>query len=81
MQRNGRPVVTYDTALLAQDMAVKGWLDKDLAREADVADRTVARFLTGQIQTAKTLKKLARALGRSTSRYIVRDSAFQEVGR
>lgn len=63
--------VGYDVALLKQDMARRGWLPTHLARAAGVSDMTVSRFLNGDIQTAPTAKKLAEALGRNVSRYIL----------
>lgn len=67
----GQPVVRYNTQLLAEDMARKGWLKQDLAREASVADMTVIRFLRGEVQTPKTALKLATALGHDVDRYLV----------
>jgi transcriptional regulator with XRE-family HTH domain len=77
MEEHPRPKVTYDVEKLAADMAAKGWNVHQLARVADVTDKTITRFLERQIQTAKTIKKLADALGHSVRRYIVasRDGA------
>lgn len=50
---------------------MRGWLPKDLARKAEVADMTVYRFLSGDTQTARTAKKLADALGYSVKRYLI----------
>jgi plasmid maintenance system antidote protein VapI len=63
--------IEFNTALLAEDLASKGWSSTDLARCADVAVSTVTRFMNGTHQTAPTAKKLATALGRSVRRYIV----------
>ena len=52
-------------------MALKGWSKLDLAKKANVSDMTVARFLRGERQTAKTAKKLAKALGQSVRRYLI----------
>lgn len=65
---------TYDVAGMIQDMAAKGWLQTDLAHAAGVADMTVTRFLRGERQTARTAKKLAKALGRSVRHYLVSES-------
>jgi ribosome-binding protein aMBF1 (putative translation factor) len=63
---------TYDAALMAEDLAGRGWTPKDLSKRARVADVTVYRFLSGEFQTPKTAKKLARALGYSSPRrYLV----------
>lgn len=55
-------------------MAIRGWSKLDLAKRAKVADMTVIRFLRGDQQTAKTAKKLARALGYSVRRYLISSS-------
>ena len=60
----------YDVAQLRRDMDAKGWLAVDLARRAKVSHMTVGRFLSGERQTARTLKKVADALGYSTRRYL-----------
>lgn len=62
---------SYNVALILEDMAVKGWLPTHLAKAACVSDMTVSRFLSGEVQTAPTAKKIARALGRSVRRYLV----------
>jgi hypothetical protein len=61
----------FNTALLAEDIALRGWLPIDLARKAGVADMTVYRFLSGEVQTARTAKKLAEAMGYSVRRYLI----------
>ncbi len=72
-----KPTVSYDTHRLATDMAERGWMATDLARVANVSDRTVSRFLRGESQTAPTAKKLAEALGFSVRRYLL--SSRQEL--
>jgi transcriptional regulator with XRE-family HTH domain len=67
-----RPLVLYDAAKLAGDMAARGWINKDLARAAGVSEMAVSRFLRGERQTARTLAKLAKALGYSPRRYLIR---------
>lgn len=66
------PVVEYDIALLARDLAERGLLATDLARMADCSDKTVSRFLRGHTQTAKMAGRFARALGYSPRRYVLR---------
>lgn len=66
--------IQFNAQLMAEDMAAKGWTKLDLANRAGVADMTVIRFLRGERQTAPTAKKLAKALGRSIERYLVRSS-------
>lgn len=61
----------FNAALLAEDVALRGWLPIDLARRADVSDMTVYRFLSGERQTARSAKKLAEALGYTVRRYLV----------
>jgi len=70
---------TFDVALMRDDMARKGWMATDLAREASVSDMTVSRFLKREAQTPKTAKKLAHALGRSVSRYLISSRSAQRV--
>lgn len=67
--------VRFNAQLLAEDMALKGWSKLDIAKKARVADMTVIRFLRGERQTAKTAKKLARALGHDVERYLIRAKA------
>jgi transcriptional regulator with XRE-family HTH domain len=62
---------SYNVDLIRDDMALKGWLATDLAREAGVSDMTITRFLTADTQTAPTAKKIAVALGRSVKRYYI----------
>lgn len=69
------PRARYNTQLIAEDMAAKGWTKLDLANQAEVADMTVIRFLRGERQTAPTAKKLAKALGWSVRRYLLRVEA------
>jgi plasmid maintenance system antidote protein VapI len=64
--------VAYDVEKLRWDLAERGWLPTDLARAAEVSDMTVSRFLSGQRQTARTAAKLAKALGKTVRRYLVR---------
>jgi plasmid maintenance system antidote protein VapI len=68
-RRTRRP--SYNVTLMLADMAVKGWLDTHLAKSAKVSAMTVSRFLRGDVQTAPTAKKLAKALGYSVRRYLV----------
>lgn len=62
--------VSFDVARLRHDIAAKGWQPADLADRAHVARSTVSRFLSGEFQTARTLKKLAKALGQPIDRYL-----------
>lgn len=66
---------SYNVALLRNDIAARGWLPTDLAKRAKVSDMTVSRFLSGERRTARTAMKLAKALGYSIRRYLVRVQA------
>jgi transcriptional regulator with XRE-family HTH domain len=79
MNYTSRPKVAYNVLRLAEDMAAKGWMNQDLAREAGVSDMTITRFLRGERQTARTAKRLALALGYSISRYLLRTAAVGKV--
>lgn len=65
------PRIEFDSQLMAEDMALKGWNKGDLANRAQVSDMTVIRFLRGESQTARTAKKLAKALGYTVQRYLI----------
>ena len=61
----------FDGQKMAEDLTLKGWLAIDLSRKAGVSDQTVYRFLSGERQTARMAKRLARALGYSHRRYLL----------
>lgn len=61
----------FNHELMAEDVALKGWLPIDLAREAGVADMTAYRALNGTRLTPPTAAKLAKALGYSVRRYLI----------
>ncbi len=63
--------IQVDIQRVREDMVLKGWNRGHLATRAGVADTTVMRFLNGDHQTAKTVFKIAEALGHPVSRYIV----------
>lgn len=74
--------VEYAVDQMRADMAAKGWIARDLARAADLSDARVSRFLKGDVQTARTAQKLAKALGYSVRRYLIRASdATASVGQ
>jgi transcriptional regulator with XRE-family HTH domain len=62
---------TYDIARIRRDMVSRGWLPIDLARAADASHMTIGRFLSGERQTPRTLKKIADAFGYDPNRYVV----------
>lgn len=57
-------------------MALKGWNPVALGTAAGISSKTVERFLSGEVQTAKTAALLAAALGYSTKRYLARVEAI-----
>lgn len=74
METPSRPRPHWNAQLLADDMGAKGWMMTDLAREAVISNKTVTLFFQGERQTAKTVRKMAKALGRPISRYLVRQA-------
>lgn len=62
--------VRYDVERVVADMALRGWMNVDLARAASISGMTVTRFLRGE-QTARTAERIARALGYSVKRYLL----------
>jgi transcriptional regulator with XRE-family HTH domain len=65
----------FDVEKLQWDIAERGWMATDLARESGVSHMTVSRFLSGEIQTPRTAAKFAAALGKTVRRYLVRGEA------
>lgn len=63
--------VLFNTSLMEEDMAAKGWSRAEFARRARVSEMRVSRFFRGDYQTNETAGILARALGRNPRRYIV----------
>lgn len=61
----------FDGSKAAYDMAAKGWEIVDLARHSGLSVRTVYRFVNGQVQTARTARAIAKALGFAVRRYLV----------
>lgn len=66
--------VQFDSQRMAEDAALRGWTKAEFAGAAGVSDMTVIRFLRGERQTARTAAKLAKALGYSVRRYLIRAS-------
>lgn len=62
----------YDIDALARRKAELGLLDADLARKAGVTPRTVYNILTGQTSNARTIRKLAEAMGLNLADLVVR---------
>lgn len=69
--------IRFDGSKAAYDMTAKGWEIADLARHSRLSTRTVYRFISGEVQTSKTARAIAKALGFSVRRYL--QEAAQEV--
>jgi transcriptional regulator with XRE-family HTH domain len=69
MQTTARPRPRFNAEKITADMAVKGWNASDLARATRLAPQTIGRFLSGEVQTAKTASAIAEALGYGVRRY------------
>lgn len=66
------PRARYRVSLIRYDMENRGWLAADLSRASKVPSATLTRFLTNKIQSPRTAKKIAEALDRPLSRYVIR---------
>jgi transcriptional regulator with XRE-family HTH domain len=66
--------VAFDTQRLIEDMALRGWEQKDLAAASGLSAMTVSRFLRAERQTVKTAARIALALGYTVRRYLIRSS-------
>lgn len=64
----------FNVALIRDDMTALGLNIVALARRAHLSHMTVSRFLSEERQTAKSAKKIARALGHDVDRYLIRSS-------
>jgi plasmid maintenance system antidote protein VapI len=69
----------YDVRKMRQDLAERGWLPRDLARAAGVSDMTVSRFLNSTRANPRTADRLARALGFTARRYLIRNGRDARV--
>lgn len=67
--------IRYDIDKLREDMALRGWLSRDLARAAGVSDTSVSRFLNGERPSPRMAAKFAHALGTTIRRYLLRRAA------
>lgn len=65
-------VVEYDVVLMQRDMAAKGWSSVDLAIRIRKNKSTVSRFFSGEVQTSRTAKAIAKGLGQQLHRYILK---------
>jgi transcriptional regulator with XRE-family HTH domain len=71
MARPPRYRVVFNADKMLADMATRGWIAADLAREADVSEASVSRFLSGRYQSPRIAKRLAMALGYQVKRYLL----------
>jgi transcriptional regulator with XRE-family HTH domain len=71
----------YDVAKLRDDMARRGWNASRLAEASGLSNPTVSKFLKRTTQTEKVAKELAKALGFSVARYLIRSKADEWVRR
>ena len=62
---------TYNLPLIREDMALKGWLQNDVAKAAGLTENTISQFLRGYNTSPRTAKKIARALRHSLRRYLI----------
>lgn len=66
----------FNVALMRDDMTALGLNIVALARRARCSHMTVSRFFDGKHQTAKSAKKIARALGHDVEHYLIRSEAI-----
>lgn len=71
--------VRYDIGRIREDMALRGWMQNDLARAAGVVPQTISNFMLGKPQTARTAAKIAKALGYTVRRYLISRSQQERV--
>ena len=64
--------VTWDVQRLVEDVCEQGLSTVALARKAGLSYMTVNRFLKGRTRTPRTVSKLAKALGYTSKRYLIR---------
>lgn len=76
------PKVSFDGQLMAEDMASQG-IDGALAlwnlTNRRVAHKTICRFLSGEVQSTRTARVLAAALGFEVERYVIRSRTPQTL--
>lgn len=68
---DSKKALAYNVDLIQDDMALKGWKPTHLAKASGLSDMTIGRFLSGEVQTATSATKIAKALGRSVKRYYI----------
>ena len=65
--------ITFNVALLAEDMALRGWAQVDLLAQINrakppVTQGALSKFLCGKSQSARLAFRCAKALGQKDSR-------------
>lgn len=71
MSTRSLPAVRFNVQLIVEDMVAKGWDVDGLASAAGLSQRTVYRFVSGELQTIRSGRLIAKALGRSARRYVI----------
>lgn len=72
MATTSMPRLQFDGRKLYEDAVAKGLDIPALVQRSGKSQRTVYRFITGDIQSTDTAQALARAIGYSVSRYLIR---------
>lgn len=65
------PKLKFDTQRLLEDMALRGWEQKDLAAASGLSAMTISRFLRAESQTVKAATRIAGGMGYAIRRYLV----------
>jgi len=71
MSTRSLPRVKFDGEKAYRDMVAKTLDIPTVAKSARLSERTVYRFFTNDVQTARTAAAIADALGHSIRRYMV----------
>jgi transcriptional regulator with XRE-family HTH domain len=69
MSTTKRATIKVDVTRIEADLLERGWNASDLARRSKLSRSRVSRFLSGEHQSAKTLARIAKSLGRTPSHY------------
>jgi transcriptional regulator with XRE-family HTH domain len=64
----------FDTQRLVDDMALRGWEQKNLTAASGLSAMTISRFIRAERQTVKTAARIAHAMGYTVRRYLIRQS-------
>jgi hypothetical protein len=69
---------TWNSQLLRDDAAARGWNNLQLAKEAGVAVMSVTRAYRGEA-SPKMMRRFALAIGKPVSRYLIRAAEPQKA--